>query len=331
MEHPDRQDTTLPKGSMFNWPATPGKDRLMRTVRHAQEGGMPQEDEIITRADITDMEAALACTDSLRFTAWARDHIDRIQREMGWTLATAMILMNTIGRVADTRSTIGICVLEAEPDSIGIHFNRLSRNPDWAGFCVQWTRSQGMKAFIYESKKRPGQPGHIILVPPRYVRDQAMVHATVSGTVEREGENHFPQGMPALMSKIASWHGATGTTWHREDWRQDSNRPDRKEWEKTMTTETEDTGTRRSPGNLVWKVPGGGFIGEGCYVVIQQGLGHNIPCLICYAEECVEWNTATIVHADTLEQAREKVATGDFSGDVHHISECEMRDDRDPE
>ena len=102
-----------------------------------------------------------------------------------------------------------------------------------------------------------------------------------------------------------------------------------REIEREVLTEAEVTGIRRSVGDLVWKVPGGGFILEGCFVVIEEEHGENIPCLICSGEECVEWTNARVVQANSLQEARERTERKESDGEAHHISECEMRDDRD--
>jgi len=76
---------------------------------------------------------------------------------------------------------------------------------------------------------------------------------------------------------------------------------------------------RRSPGEIVKRTPGSGFLGNAEPSLIQVPpeeayTAEADPCLICDDPECREWANLKIV-AGPL--------TGEF---LYHISECEMKD-----
>lgn len=69
---------------------------------------------------------------------------------------------------------------------------------------------------------------------------------------------------------------------------------------------------RRNGGEIVWKVPGAGFLGLGETVILVAEKDHR-PCILdCGDPDCREWSDAYVV--------------GDHNAVVYHISECEMED-----
>lgn len=91
-------------------------------------------------------------------------------------------------------------------------------------------------------------------------------------------------------------------------------------------------------GDIVWKKPGAGFTGLGCFVEIQDDDcsdldGHDeddhMPCMLdCEDEECLEWATAWVIDAETLDDAKKLASDGQYIGSVYHLSECEVFKDK---
>ena len=99
---------------------------------------------------------------------------------------------------------------------------------------------------------------------------------------------------------------------------------------------------RVQEGDIVWKKPGAGFTGVGCYVEIRDDdclhenasyihdIENHIPCMLnCGDNNCIEWATAWVIDgADNLEEARKLADTGKYARAVYHLSECEIFEDK---
>lgn len=86
---------------------------------------------------------------------------------------------------------------------------------------------------------------------------------------------------------------------------------------------------RRAVGDLVYKLPGHGFIGEGCWCVIHEDGGADwCPANDdCSDPACYEWNTLH-VYGRTKAEALERIRKGEKAlGMACHVNECEMADE----
>ena len=53
------------------------------------------------------------------------------------------------------------------------------------------------------------------------------------------------------------------------------------------------------------------------------------PCLLnCGDDQCSEWNDIWTLHGATRKEAITNLIAGNYNGYAHHVSECEMSDDK---
>ena len=106
-----------------------------------------------------------------------------------------------------------------------------------------------------------------------------------------------------------------------------------------MTEQIENEDIRNAP--IKWKVQGAGFVGAGGFVALVDRDPAPFPCVVydgpeedreAHERTCREtWATVWALEGDTLEEARQALAESRFLGAAHHLSDCELLDDRPPE
>ncbi len=85
---------------------------------------------------------------------------------------------------------------------------------------------------------------------------------------------------------------------------------------------------RRQAGDIIYKQPWAGFVGQGNLGVIQdENPDDHIPCMLgCGDENCVEWANVHLLPGNNLEEAKEALERKEFLGAAYHVSECQMAD-----
>ena len=87
---------------------------------------------------------------------------------------------------------------------------------------------------------------------------------------------------------------------------------------------------RRNAGDIIYKLPWSGFVGQGNFGVIQEeDIDDHIPCMLdCGDAECVEWIDIFLLPGDSLVEAAEALEREEYLGAAYHVSECRMADDK---
>ena len=86
---------------------------------------------------------------------------------------------------------------------------------------------------------------------------------------------------------------------------------------------------RRAAGDIVYKRPNAGFIGQPGWAYIPSDSDNSAPCLGlngCVDPECAEWTDLKGLPGETREKAVAALKAGTFLGLACHVAECEMRD-----
>ena len=88
---------------------------------------------------------------------------------------------------------------------------------------------------------------------------------------------------------------------------------------------------RREAGEIIYKLPYAGFVGQTAYGVIQEeDPDDHIPCMLsCGDAECVEWIDVWLLPGDSRAEAIEALKREEYLGAAYHVSECMMADDKD--
>ena len=188
---------TVSETEMQGWPGTPGTERIER-ARDARE--VRRGDWIFEPEAGRGRDQAIADIERVKEAGKNREFQERAKGELA--LAAAMDpeagLLPAVRGIAargDTRTTIGLAVMNEREDGASCSFGRLSRHPDWMGMNPALPDTRGMEALVAESRERPGRPGSVMAV-----RARPAPGAGVS--------QDFPPGEASALRDILLWHGA---------------------------------------------------------------------------------------------------------------------------
>ena len=94
-----------------------------------------------------------------------------------------------------------------------------------------------------------------------------------------------------------------------------------------------DTGRMPLNERIKWKAPYAGFVSPSRWVYLADRAEEPFPCvdddLPGHPKGCMEtWNSVWTLPGETREEAEAAHAGGNHIGVAHHVSDCELLDDR---
>ena len=203
---------TISEAEMESWPGTPGRERIERArdAREARRSDCIFEPEAGRGRDqaIADIERLEDAGENREFQEWAK-------RKLAWAssanpAAGPLPAMGEIAAEGNTRTTIGLAVMNERENGTSCSFGRLSRHADWMGMNPALPETKGLEALVIESGEKPGRPGAVI--------------ATGPGTAPGDAVSQdFPPGEASTLRDILLWHGAKPSWAPRA--REDGERP----------------------------------------------------------------------------------------------------------
>lgn len=188
--------------TLLTWPCTPDKQRVQRAANALEGSGDWERD---AGADSFILEAI---QENLKWQDWAiNTFIQNRSPDHGVTQIIRM--MSQIARDGDEENTIGLALenrnLDYAPHQTALAFGLIPRDPEWIGFCTQFTNVKNLSAIIGESQKEEGRIGTIVCCTSNLMED-----------LRKEAKTGQPDprvpGWAELLH-ILQWHGAAEIYW----------------------------------------------------------------------------------------------------------------------
>ena len=208
---PDTGTADIPDSSywdMTQWPGTLSKARmepLLHCLRDLRRGNQPNAEEMEFQ-QMADWMGMMWAEHASNFGRRAAEMMEaRIPEdeapERNWAEMVKIV------READTPHTIGGMIVLPDPEgpegpgqTEARTVFQIPRHPEWMGTYRGYPLMSGMRVLVFESERRPEQPGVILAEPvdaPRmFVREEP-----------------FPDGEAELLRMILTWHGAKECRW----------------------------------------------------------------------------------------------------------------------
>ena len=207
-------------GDMAKWPVTPGMERLktamafMKWLQTDHEWD-PAAEKQQAAQDAWNLKALLEDAPEYRQTAleaMAKAATGDPQGDMPRDKPVDLALMAEVAAKGSTRGFIGAGFLMSNPvreypqvNQLRLAFTRLNPDPDWTGLDTLWPLCQGGILHVFQDAlKTPGGVEMILSLP-------------ASTLPETGNRAEIPQGMPGLLERIATWHGAADCIWHEAE------------------------------------------------------------------------------------------------------------------